>query len=189
MRWQQLFADLQAQFDEEEVAAERSEAASRARVEVGAVRLSQRLLGSLGAPVTVTCRGAGQVAGVLVDAGPDWLLLEEERGRQQLVATAAVRAVVGLGRSTAPVQAAGAVRGQLDLRRAVRGLARDRAAVQVVLDDGGVLTGTVDRVGADYLELAEHPGDQPRRAEVVQRVRAIVLDAVAVIRTGAPGLS
>ncbi|MDP9460596.1 MAG: hypothetical protein M3Q22_10220, partial [Actinomycetota bacterium] len=98
-------------------------------------------------------------------------------------------AVVGLGRSTAPVQAAGAVRGQLDLRRAVRALARDRAAVQVVLDDGGVLTGTVDRVGADYLELAEHPGDQPRRAEVVQRVRAIVLDAVAVIRTGAPGLS
>ena len=59
MRWQQLFADLQAQFDEEEAASERSESASWARAEMGAVRLSQRLLGSLGAPVSVTCRGAG----------------------------------------------------------------------------------------------------------------------------------
>jgi hypothetical protein len=69
----------------------------------------------------------------------------------------------------------------------MRALARDRAAVQVVLDDGAVLTGTLDRVGADYVELAEHPADQPRRAEAVQGVRVIVLAAVAVVRTGLPG--
>jgi hypothetical protein len=189
MRWQQLFADLQAQFDEEEAAAERSESASRARVEMGAVRLSQRLLGSLGATVSVTCRGAGQVGGVLVDVGSDWLLLEDDHSRQNLVATAAVRAVAGLGRGAAPPEPAGAVRGLLDLRRALRALARDRAGVQVVLDDGGVVTGTLDRVGADYVELAEHPADLPRRAEAVQGVRAIVIAAVAVVRTGAAGLS
>lgn len=188
MRWQQLFADLQAQFDEAEAAAERSESASRARAELGAVRLSQRLLGSLGAPVSVTCRGAGQVAGVLVDVGSDWLLLEDGHGRQNLVATAAVGAVAGLGRATAPPEPAGAVRGLLDLRRALRALARDRAGVQVVMEDGGVLNGTLDRVGADYVELAEHPADLPRRSEAVQGVRAIVISAVAVVRTGAPGL-
>ena len=187
MRWQQLFADLEAQFDEEEAAAERSESASRARAEMGAVRLSQRLLGSLGVPVSVTCRGAGQVAGVLVDVGSDWLLLEDERGRQNLVATAAVRAVAGLGRGTAPPEPAGAVRMLLDLRRALRALARDRAGVQVILDDGGVLSGTLDRVGADYVELAKHPADLPRRSEAVQGVRAIVIAAVAVVRTGAAG--
>ena len=188
MRWQQLFEDLQAQFGEEEAASERREYASRTRVEVGVVQLSQRLLGSLGAPVSVTCRGAGQVAGVLVEVGPDWLLLEDERGRQQLVATAMVRAVSGLGRGTAPPRPAGAVRDRLDLRRALRALARDRAPVQVVLDDGSILTGTLDRIGADYVELAEHPADQPRRAALVQGVRAIVLAAVAVVRTGSPGL-
>jgi len=60
--------------------------------------------------------------------------------------------------------------------------------VQLVLDDGGTLTGTVDRVGADYVELAVHPVDAPRRRESVQEVRAVVITAVAVVRTVVPGL-
>jgi hypothetical protein len=77
---------------------------------------------------------------------------------------------------------------RLDLRRALRGLARDRAVVQVILDDGAALTGTLDRVGADYVEMAEHPADQLRRSEAVQGVRAVVLEAIAVVRTVPPGL-
>ncbi len=59
----------------------------------------------------------------------------------------------------------------------------------LTLDDGGTLTGTLDRVGADYVELAEHPADVPRRTEVVQGVRAVVIAAVAVVRTVPPALS
>ncbi len=188
MRWQQLFADLQAQFDEEEAAAERSEAASRTRAEVGAVRLAERLRGALGFPVVLGCRGAGHVSGVLTVVGVDWLLLAGEGGREDLVARGAVLTVGGLGRRTAVPEVAGGVWSRLDLRRAVRGLARDRAVVQVVLDDGVVLTGTLDRVGADYVELAEHPADRPRRSEAVQGVRAVVLDAIAVLRTASSGL-
>ena len=62
------------------------------------------------------------------------------------------------------------------------------APVQVVLDDGGSLTGTLDRVGVDHVELAVHPTDVPRRSESVREVRAVVLDAVAVVRTLTPGL-
>jgi hypothetical protein len=105
-----------------------------------------------------------------------------------LVALSTVRTVAGLGRATAPAADAGQVRARLDLRRALRGLARDRSVVQVVLDDGAVYVGTVDGVGADHVELAEHAADQPRRAAAVRGVRAIALPAVAVVRTLVPGL-
>jgi hypothetical protein len=45
MRWQQLFADLTAQFDEAEAAAELAESASRARSEVGVLTLAARFAG------------------------------------------------------------------------------------------------------------------------------------------------
>jgi hypothetical protein len=188
MRWQQLFADLQAQFEAEEDAHERAESASRTRAEVGAVDLADRLRGALGLPLALACGGAGTVSGVLVEVGPDWLLVEDDGGRACLVALSAVRSVAGLGRRTAAAEPAGAVRGRLDLRRALRGLARDRSAVQVLLDDGSVLGGTLDRVGADYVELAEHPADLPRRAETVRGVRAVVIGRIAVVRTVLPGI-
>ena len=188
MRWQQLFDDLQSQFEAAESAQESAESASRARAEMGAVRLVDRLAGALGSPLSLDVRGAGRVAGVLADRGPDWILLEDGPGRDQLVALLAVRSVGGLGRRTGPPEPPGRVHVQLDLRRALRGLARDRSTVQVVLDDGGTLTGTLDRVGADHVELAEHPADAPRRGEAVQGVRAVVIDAVAVVRTVVPVL-
>src|SRR5215212_10183575 len=125
MRWQQLFADLSAQFEEEEAAAERGESASRARAETGALRLADRLGGAVGQPVVLGCRGAGRVSGVLTETGVDWLLLADERGIEQLVAVAAVTTVAGLGRRTAPPTEGGAVRIRPDLRRAIKQLARD----------------------------------------------------------------
>ena len=188
MRWQQLFADLGGQFAEAEAAADRAESASRTRAEVGAVRLAERLAGAVGHPVVLRCRGAGPVAGTLVEVGVDWLLVEEDAGREALVATAAVLSVSGLGRQTAVPEPPGAVRGRFDLRRAARALARDRSTVHLVLDDGAVLSGTIDRVGADFLELAAHAPEEPRRAAAVRGVHAAALDGVAVIRTAPPGL-
>ncbi len=187
MRWQQLFADLEARFEAEQDAAERAETSSRSRHELGSLRFVDRLGGAVGSPVVLLCRGAGQVSGTLSEIGSDWLLLDDDGGRELLVATAAVRAVAGLGRRTAAPGDAGPVASRLDLRRALRGLARDRATVQVVLDEGTALHGTIDRVGADYVELAEHPADLHRRAGAVQGVRTVVIDAVAVVRTAAPG--
>src|SRR3954452_22553450 len=185
MRWQQLFADLGAQFAEAEAAADRAESASRTRAETGAVRLAERVAGAIGHPLVLRCRGAGQVAGTLAEVGSDWLLVEEA-GREVLVSAVAVLAVAGLGRQTAAPDAAGVVRGRFDLRRAVRALARDRSTVHLVLEDGSVLTGTIDRVGADFLELAAHAPDEPRRPGAVRGVHAVALGAVAVIRTAPP---
>jgi hypothetical protein len=187
VRWQQLFADLEARFEAEQEAAERAETSSRARHELGSLRFVDRLGGAVGSPVVLLCRGAGQLSGTLSEVGSDWLLLDDA-GRELLVATAAVRAVSGLGRRTAAAEDVGPVAARLDLRRALRGLARDRATVQIVLDEGTSLHGTIDRVGADYVELAEHPADLHRRAGAVQGIRTVLIDAVAVVRTALPGL-
>ncbi|MCU1606850.1 MAG: uncharacterized protein JWP46_3315 [Modestobacter sp.] len=187
MRWEQLFADLEAQFVAQDTADGAGDRASRERAEYGRLRLADRLRGARGWPVTLTCRGVGEVTGRLVDVGVDWLLLVDAQQRDVLVAMATVRAVGGLGVETAAGEL-GAVERALDLRRALRGLARDRATVQCLLDDGSTLSGTVDRVGADFVELAEHPLDEPRRRGSVTGVRAVVLAAVAVVRTVRPAL-
>ena len=187
MRWQQLFADLQAQFDAEEAAEGRVADASRARAEMGAVELVQRMRGAVGMPLTLRCRGAGPVVGTLADVGADWLLLEDEQGRSILVASGTVSAIAGLGRRTS-VEERGAVRARMDFRWVLRGLTRDRSVVQMILDDGAVLTGTLDRVGADHVELAEHPADVPRRSEAVRGVSAVVIAAISVVRTLPGGL-
>jgi hypothetical protein len=121
------------------------------------------------------------VRGLLLDAGRDWLLLEEGPGRDALVPLAAVLTVAGLGRRAAP--SADRVGERLDLRWALRGLARDRTALQVLLRDGTVLAGTLDRVGADHVDLAEHPQGELRRAGAVSGVRLLALDGLAVLRS------
>jgi hypothetical protein len=184
MRWQQLFADLTAQFDEAEAAAELAESASRARAEVGGVPLSARVAGSAGADVRVRCRGAGQLAGLLADTGPDWLLLVDERGAESVIAARAVTSVTGLVRRTVLEEEEGPLRVQFDLRLVLRAVARDRSTVVVTTDDGVVLTGTIDRVGLDFVEMAEHPVGEPRRAAAVRAVHAVALAAVAVVTRG-----
>jgi hypothetical protein len=182
MRWQQLFADLAAQFDEAAAAEELAESASRTRAELGTVTLAERLGGSVGLAIRLRCRGAGQLAGVLADEGPGWVLLADERGAESLVALRAVTSVTGLGRRTKPGEADDdRPRIRFDLRLLLRVMARDRSAVSMITVDGAVVTGTIDRVGADFVEVAEHPVGEPRRAGAVRAVHTVALDAVSVV--------
>jgi hypothetical protein len=51
----------------------------------------------------------------------------------------------------------------------------------VLLHDQQMLTGTVEVVGGDYLEIAEHDRGEARRRAAVRRHRLIPLAAVAVV--------
>ena len=184
MRWQKLFADLEAQFAVAVSAGELAESASRARAEVGSVALRERLAGAAGQPLRLRCRGAGQVTGVLAEVGPDWLLISDEQGREVLVATRAVTVVSGLVRRTQP-DADERLRVRTDLRRALRGLVRDRSTVSLALEDGSRLTGTLDRVGADFVEIAEHAVGEARRVPAVRAVHAVPLQVIAVVARSA----
>lgn len=182
MRWQGLFDDLEGQFEAAQAAELAGEVAERTRREAALLRLVDRLRAAAGTEVTVVVPGAGVLRGRLLDAGSDWLLLEEGGGRELLVPLPAVLGVTGLGPRTA-VPDEGPVAKRLDLRWALRGLARSRAGVALGLVDGTLVTGTLDRVGADHLELAEHGLGEARRPAAVRQVRLVPLPALALVRS------
>lgn len=183
MRWQELFADLDGQFTAAEQADLAAEVRDRTRREQAAVRLVDRLGAAVGQELGLQVHGGGRLTGRLRDVGPDWLLLEESGGREVLVASGALLGMTGLGRATEVAGWQGEVARRLTLAWALRGLARSRAGVAVVLRDGAGLDGTLDRVGADYAELAEHPAGEPRRAGAVRQVRLVPVAAMSLIRT------
>jgi hypothetical protein len=85
------------------------------------------------------------------------------------------------------------VRQRLGLASALRGLARDRAALAVIVSGGptGETTfhGVIDRVGRDYLDLAVTGAGEERRAANVLQLATIPLSALAGIRSArTPGL-
>src|SRR6266536_4551293 len=123
MRWDGLFADLEAQAEALELAERAAEVDERARHEIGRIRLLDRLRPAVGVPVRLRCRGAVAVAGPLRRVGPDWLLVDEGGEREALVAIAAVLGVSGLGRLAAVPEGESVVESRLGLRHALRGIA------------------------------------------------------------------
>lgn len=180
MRWAALFDDLEGEADRERRADLAACAAELLRAERAAVTLAERLDAHRGRQVVVRVAGGMVVRGALLDAGPHWVLVDEG-GTQALVPAGAIVAVCGLGRPAGP--AAGQVALRLDLRHALRALARDRAFVRVFADEVE-LRGTIDRVGADHLDLAAHDTDRWRRPDDVDRVWSVPIGRVRCVRSG-----
>lgn len=182
MRWEALFAELEAEFTAAGVLDAEAELRDRVRRETARLRLYDRLAAARGTEIGVQVSGL-IVHGRLADVGPDWLLVAEGQTREALIPLAAVASVGGLGRWSAPPGAHGRVAGRLDLRYALRGVARDRSGVALILLDGSTCTGTIDRVGGDFVEIAEHPVGEARRAKAVSGVRTVPLSAITVLRS------
>lgn len=179
MRWDALFDDLEAQLDREARAELEAEVADRVRHERAQVALADRLLAASGRHLGLRLRGQVRLAGSCVDVSPAWVVLRDGPA-SVLVPLSAVVAVDDLGTAVAPEP--GAVLRRLGLGHALRALARDRAGV-AVWTDAGVLTGTIDRVGADHLDLAEHPPGEPRRSAAVRGVVAVAFCGLLAVRS------
>lgn len=189
MRWDDLFADLEGQLAAEAARELDAEVADRTRRETARLRLVDRLRAAVedGVPVTVAVSGLPAPAeGTVTGVGPDWVLVRTAAG-EVLVHLAAVGWLVGLGPRAVEPGSEGPVEARFGLGPALRALARDRAHVRVVLVDGTAFGGTLDRVGADHVQLAEHPDDEPRRAAAVRQVRVVPFAALALVRPVEPG--
>ena len=181
-RWEALFADLEAQAAALDVAERAAEVEERSRLEIGRIRLVDRLRPAVGTAVRLRCIGADGVAGRLVCVGPDWLLVLDEAGREAVVATAALLSASGLGRLSTVPESESLVESRLGLRHALRGIARDRSAVRISVLDGSAIDGTIDRLGADFVEVAQHAAGELRRRDEVREVAVVPLAALAVVR-------
>lgn len=179
MRWERLFADLDAQFEAAAEAELSGEVADRSRREMAQVALADRLRSAEGS-AQFGVLGSEPVSGEVTGCGPDWILLAGDGGVEMLVPLAVIIWVRGLSARSEPETSV--VRARLGLGYVLRGLARDRAEVTLVVRSGERLTGTIDRVGADVIDLAEHPLGEPRRAAAVTSARAIPFAALSVLR-------
>ena len=201
MRWDRLFDDLQAQMDAEGQRELELEVSDRTRRERAQVGLHERLIAHRGQRVELRLAAGFLVSGGVVDAGADWLLLDDpghrspgaqgRAGDQRSLATfgsslipfGAIVAITGLGtRSAAGPGVATAKR--FGLGYALRGLSRDRSLGSLTDIGGSVTTGTIDAVGADALDLSEHPADVVRRDANVLARRVIPFTAIVVVRNG-----
>lgn len=180
MRWLALFDDLEAELDRERRHELLAESGALLRTEWARTGLAERLGAHLGRRLGVRLAGGFVLHGMLLEAGPHWLLLEEGPG-QVLVPAAAVVAVSGLGKGA--VEPAGEVARRLGLSHALRALARDRAFVRVCAD-GVEFSGTIDRVGEDHFDLATHDSDQWRRSADVSGVWSVSFAHLRYVRSG-----
>lgn len=199
VRWERFFDDLEDQLAAE-WEAERAALESEAeRLRLARVDLRARLVGlarAAEAPVTVELAD-GQSAEVRIAAvGADWIAAPESEGGRRLVlvplhAICGVQASHGdLLRSARPVEHSDRLAERVTFALAMRDLARRRIGVAVGLVSapraaGRILNGTIDRVGADHLDLALHDAGVPRRTSEVRSYRLLPLAAVAWVRIDA----
>jgi len=200
MRWDDLFDDLESQLEQELGAEDVDLLAEEERLRLGRLTLRERLLaitrsGETGVAAVEELRLAlrdGQLLSVAVGSiGRDWLVGElrgPRRGSclEPLGAVASVlptaeqlaRSVEGGDASEVPVL----LSARLGLSFVLRDLCRRRAALELSTASGERMHGTIDRVGRDHLDLAEHEAGVPRRAAAVTRIRILPIEQLVLVR-------
>ena len=178
MRWEDLFADLESQREAEQRRELDAEVADRTRRERATVSLGDRLAAAGAGPVSVTRRDGSRLSGRVADVGDGWCLLGEAGRAPCLVPISAVASVTGLAARAVE----GSVGRRFGLGYALRAVSRDRAVVRLTDATGATCTGTIDAVGSDHLELAEHAADLPRRPENLTGHRVVPFASIVLVR-------
>ena len=181
MRWEGLFADLEGQLAAEQRRERDDEVAERTRRERALVTLPGRLAAAVGAPCGSASSAAGRSTATCTTCGEDWVLARTHRRARGARADGRRGHRCGpWGRSPRSARTAR----RFGLGYALRALSRDRATVAVSLVGGGrPLLGTIDAVGADHLDLAEHDEGVPRRRENVRAVATVPFAALVAVES------
>ena len=197
MRWDNLFDDLEGQLEHELDAEEVDLRAEEERLRLGRLSLRNRLTslarvsGPEGAGVFRVALVSGETITVRPTTfGKDWLaadLLDGSTiGAQCVLPLAAIAGVVlnddqvTGSLDTEPDSAARLV-DRIGLPFVLRDLCRRRKSIELHTHTG-LLTGTIDRVGRDHIDMAVHPPGTLRRAPEVHQYRIVPLTQIQLVR-------
>jgi hypothetical protein len=149
------------------------------RAELGTV-LWEQLARRVGSE-TVVLAGPRAFRGTVVASYPEFLVLRDADGAEHLIrhGSAVSVALAPELPSLRPTPAATTRRYQFAL--ALRELARRREPIRVLVADGTSCDGTIEAVGSDYLEIAEHDLGEARRRGAVRARRFIGFAAVVAV--------
>jgi hypothetical protein len=149
------------------------------RVQVGTTPIWAQLGRRIGIVVVVRA-GARLVRGGLLASYPDFFVVQGVDGARHLVRPEAISIALSAGLGPAQPASGLAVR-RYTFGLALRELARRREPVRLELVDGNAVAGTIEAVGSDYLELAEHDLGEARREAAVKGRRLAAFRAVALV--------
>jgi hypothetical protein len=193
VRWDRFFDDLEDQLASEWEAERVALDTEAERLRLSRVALRDRLAvlavrdAAAEAPSFELSDGT-VLAAAVTTVGADWVALEPSAGRAGAVVVpfSSIGCIAlphsDLLRSARPAPARSTLAERLTLGFVLRDLVRRRASVAVHLASGRVVTGTIDRAGADHLDLALHEPGSPRRADAVTGHRIVPFAAIAWLR-------
>ncbi len=199
MRWDELFDDLEGQLEHELNAESGDLRAEEERLRLGRLSVRNRLVSLSGG----YGRGPGGVLRIALVNGDTILIRPTTFGRDWVAAdllggrAAGSQCVLPLDAIAAVILAAGDIEHSLDseaesaarvverigLPFVLRDLCRRRKSIELHTPTG-VLTGTIDRVGRDHVDVAVHAPGTLRRSREVEQYRIVPLTQICLIRLG-----
>jgi len=191
MRFDLLFDDLEAELETRLAVEGAQQRGEEERLRAARTTLRER--------IAVLAGAAGGIRVRLIDGssldvvpgtvGRDWFAADLPGGGQCLVPLAAVASLslsaqqAAASRRRAPEEGPHALSGKIGIGVVLRDLARRRVPVDLMSRaEAAMLHGTIDRVGADHLDLAVHERGAARRASSVLEHRIVALAAITQLR-------
>jgi len=194
VEWDHLFDDLEGQLAAEWESERAALDAESERLRIAKLTLHDRLrsLAALDADILLELAGGERWAAALRVVGADWIGVRASG--DALLRIAPLTAIESLGvdhgallGSLSPDRPDLGLRGRMTLGFVLRDLARRRSAVTIGLRSGDPRHGTIDRAGADHLDIALHDPHEPRRARSVRGFRSIPFAALSWVRVEEAG--
>lgn len=195
VHWDRLFEDLEGQLASEWEAERAALDAESERLRISRLDLHSRLrvLCAAGAVAVVDLPAARRVRVRMQTLGADWVAVSgvDDASSPRGLHVIPLHAVRGLALDHGMLLAsleqvteeAPALRERMTLGFVLRDLARRRIGVRLTTLDGEDLNGTIDRAGADHLDLAVHDAGQARVASAVRGFRLVPFAALASVLT------